>query len=230
MTVPNDLPEIQLAARCRQRQPDASHEPFCFELFRRAIAEGCAVCWQYVHTQYYGLVRAWLLRYNLSDAETVDDLAQDTFASFIRFFTPTKLNQANSLGSILSYLKSCAVTSVLQVRRKTARETVLLDWDEAVLDPQLRSDSAETQAGQNLTAADIWSVVEATCQTDQERLLARQMLVSGLKPADMVKRYPQQFSSIDEIYRLKRNLVDRLRRHPTLRAIHQNLDDAHLSE
>jgi DNA-directed RNA polymerase specialized sigma24 family protein len=230
MVSPTDLTEPQLATRCQNRQPDASHEAFCFELFRRAISEGCAVCWQYLHSQYYALVRAWLLRYNLSNVEMVDDLAQDTFVTFIRFFTTAKLQQATSLGSILKYLKSCAATTVLQARRKAAHEAVWLEWEETVLDAQRHADSAEAQAGQNLAAVEIWSAVEASCQDERERLLARLTLVAGIKPADLVKRYPQQFSDTAEVYRLKRNLVDRLRRHPTLRAIHQNLTNEHLSE
>lgn len=230
MTSTDNLTEAQLAARCQHRQPDASHEPFCLELFRRAIAEGCALCWQYLHNQYYALVRAWLLRYNLANGELVDDLAQDTFVSFVRFFTPAKLKQASNLGAVLKYLKTCAATTVLQARRKATRETVLADWEEETLDVAVHTESVEVQVIQQLTAAEIWPIVEASCQDERERLIARQMLVAGRKPADLLKRYPRQFADIAEIYRLKRNLLDRLRRQPILQAIHQNTLDERLSE
>jgi len=43
------LSPLQLATRCQNNQRDGSHEPFCFELFRRAIVEGSSVCWYYIH-------------------------------------------------------------------------------------------------------------------------------------------------------------------------------------
>ena len=39
----------QLAARCRNTRPDGSHEPFCLELFHRAVVDGCSLCRYYLH-------------------------------------------------------------------------------------------------------------------------------------------------------------------------------------
>jgi hypothetical protein len=75
----HEISPSQLAARCRNIQPDASHEPFCFELVRRAIVEGSSLCWHYLHNQYYSLVRYWVSRRAPSDPDTIDDLTQNVF-------------------------------------------------------------------------------------------------------------------------------------------------------
>jgi len=99
-----EISRSQLAARCRNTQPDASHEPSRFELFRRAVVEGCCLCWQHLHYQYYPLVRYWVTRCASLDPDTIDDLTQDAFIAFWRSCKPDKLARARGLGAVLAYL------------------------------------------------------------------------------------------------------------------------------
>jgi hypothetical protein len=73
---------ISQLTRCRNTQPDGSHEPSCFELFRRAVVEACCLCWQHLHYQYYPLVRYWVTRCASLDPDTIDDLTQEAFTAF----------------------------------------------------------------------------------------------------------------------------------------------------
>ncbi len=216
MTAPLKLSESQLAARCQNRRPDASHEPFCFELFRRAIVENCTLCWHYLHAHYYSLVRAWVVRRNVLDPDIVDDLTQDAFISFTRFFTPEKLTRANSLGAILRYLKLCATTAVAQMRRRSDSGPSAVEWDEETLDADVQTPSAETLTLERLAAQELWAILEAVCQDQRDRLVARLMFVANQKPAYLTENYPASFIDVYDVYRVKRNLLDRLRRHPAL--------------
>ena len=94
---------FQLAARCRNTQPDGSHEPSCFELFRRAVVEACCLCWQHLHHQYYPLVRYWVTRCASLDPDTIDDLTQEALTAFWRSYKPDKLARARGLGDVLAY-------------------------------------------------------------------------------------------------------------------------------
>jgi RNA polymerase sigma factor (sigma-70 family) len=223
-----ETPPAQLAARCQNAQPDASHEPFCFELFRRAIAEGCSLSWHYLHNQYYRLVRHWVCQCTSADQDTVDDLTQDAFAAFWRFYTADKLAEADGLGSVLSYLKCCAASAVAQTHREANRTVPTAAWDAQMVDDQVSAQSTERLALQELRARRVWQAVEACCKNEQECLVARSTFLSGLKPQQIAERFPDAFPEVTEVYRVKRNLLTRLRRDPFLQRMCQNGPDGRL--
>ncbi|CAA9541297.1 MAG: hypothetical protein AVDCRST_MAG88-32, partial [uncultured Thermomicrobiales bacterium] len=45
----------------------------------------------------------------------------------------------------------------------------------------------------------------------------RLCLALELKPSEVHARYPDRFASVADVYRIKRNLLDRLRRSPEIR-------------
>jgi DNA-directed RNA polymerase specialized sigma24 family protein len=217
-----EIPPPQLAARCQNAQPDASHEPFCFELFRRAIVESCSLCWHYLHNQYFTLVRYWISLRTPPDPDTIDDLTQETLTNFWRFYTPDKLSQANGLGNILSYLKSCAASVVAQARRRADRMVAEAEWDQYLIDTQISTRSAEASALQQMTADQLWIAVEACCNDERDHLLARLIFLASLKPRQIAERFPEIFPDVAEVYRVKRNLLDRLHRDPIIRNMREN--------
>ena len=212
-----EMSPSQLAARCQNTLPDASHEPFCFELFRRAIIEGCSLCWHYLHNQYYSLVRYWVFQRSSSDPDMIDDLTQDAFTAFWRFYTPDKLACAGGLGAVLAYLKSCAASAVAQAHRKAEKMVLEAEWDEQIMSARSSTHSAEVTALQQMTAQHLWTVIEACCNDEREHLVTRLIFMDGLKPRHIVEQFPDFFSDVFEVYRVKRNLLDRLRRNLILR-------------
>jgi hypothetical protein len=212
----------QLAARCRNTRPDGSHEPFCLEFFRRAIVDGCSLCWYYLYNHYYSLVRYWVSQRITSDPDAIDDLTQDAFTAFWRFYTPEKLVRAAGLGDVLSYLKSCAASAIAQARRQAGRMVAKVEWDERAVDTRVSEHSAEVSALERMTAQQLWATVKACCNDEHDYLVARLMFVAGLKPSHIAGQFPDLFPDVAEIYRIKRNLLDRLRRHPTLREMCEN--------
>lgn len=217
-----EMSPIQLAARCQQIQSDASHEPFCLALFRRAIVERCTLCWYYIYNQYYSLVRYWVAQRAPSDPNTIDDLTQDAFTAFWRFYTPDKLSCARGLGDVLSYLKSCAATAVTQAYRKVKGMVLEAELDEQVMSGQVCTGSIEALALQKMETQQLWAIVEATCGDEREHLVARLILQANLKPGDLARQFPDLFPTVAEVYRVKRNLLDRLRRDSSLREMYEN--------
>jgi RNA polymerase sigma factor (sigma-70 family) len=208
-----ELAASQLAARCQNKRPDGSHEPFCLELFRRAILEGCSLCWHYVYRQYYALVRYWVFRRSPPDPDEIDDLTQEAFTAFWRSYTSDKLARAQGLRDVLSYLKSCAGSAVAQAHRKTERAILEAEWDEWVVDSDASAHSAEAAAMQRMSAQELWEAVEACCNGEREHLLVHLMFREGLKPRHIAERFPDLFPTVSDVYRVERNLLERLRRH-----------------
>lgn len=227
MTSPNNLTEPQLAARCQAAQPDGSHEAFCFELFRRAIAEDNSLCWNYLHRQYYPLVRFWINRFAPADQAAVDDLVQETLTTFLRAYTADKIAKAGGLSSVLAYLKSCAVSCVLQARRAEQRVALETDWDEESIEAQTSTPSPESTVSAEFNRQAIWAAVTDCCSDARDQLIARLVLVADLKPREIAQQYPQHFATVEEVYRVKRNLIDRLQRHPVLGALRENRASDH---
>lgn len=214
----------QLLTGCQNTRPDNSHERFCFELFRRAIADKSDQCWAALYGQYQKLVGHWLLEFSKSSQlpgdQTLEELIASAFASFWRAFTAEKLQQAEGLGSVLTYLKSCAATTVLQIRRKAARSLPAVAWEELETETQVVSSSSANPEQQVLTtmnAQQLWSIVDKVCSDEREQIIARLSFVSDLKPVAILELHPQLFSGVEEIYTIRRNLKNRLLRNEALR-------------
>jgi RNA polymerase sigma factor (sigma-70 family) len=211
---------LEIMTKCRTRQEDYSYETYCLELFRRAIVEKDQVAWLFVHEQYFRLVYYWIAQMDMPDTVFIEDLAQDAFLSFWRAYTPEKLDQAQNLGSILSYLKECAISTVIQARRTVQK--------------QRREEAGwhlwETQENQRSTASNgesLWQRIVERCQSEQEYFLAQLFYVSGLKPREIAEQYPDRFVNVQEVYRIQRNLVERLRRDPILNFMRENEENGH---
>jgi hypothetical protein len=57
----------------------------------------------------------------------------------------------------------------------------------------------------------------AEVQNEAERLVAHESFALDLKPGEIFERYPLHFADTADVYRVKRNLLDRLRRNPRIR-------------
>lgn len=212
---------LTVVEKCRLTKHDDSHEPYCLELFRRAIAEGDQAAWLYIHEQYFRLVYYWITQLSLPENVFVEDLVQDAFFAFWRAYTPEKLILARGLGSVLAYLKDCAISTVIQARRTSKK--------------QIKEEVSWQMVGEQKSAADslpnkeqIWQRILERCQNEQEQLVAQLTYLSSQKPRQILTQYPDRFKDIQEVYRIQRNLLDRLRRDPILNFMREKRGGEHL--
>ena len=227
---PAGLGNDVLLRRCRDRQADASHERFCLELFRRAISGEDEACWEILYENYRGMLCHWILKFARSagyEVEDLDTLVVDALAAFWSAFTTGKLAQSRGLGGVLTYLKACAVTAVQQEMRMQARagrengdHLSLEEVDMAAPDEQ----QPDTLITGQMDAQRLWQIIRQACRDDNELLVAEFNFSMGLKPADIVARYPDVFPNVDEVYSLLRNLRNRLRRNSELRQLWTKTD------
>jgi DNA-directed RNA polymerase specialized sigma24 family protein len=196
----------------RQPPPPVPSDADAHDLFRRAIVAGDPAAWEALCAHYGGLVRSWLRRHpasRLAD-ETDEYLVNRTFERFWQCMRPEHFGTFAGLPALLQYLKLCAHSILLDEVRARARQRL----DHVPL-PEPAPSPEEGIVGQ-ITASELWQAVSTAARDEAELLVATLTFRHGLKPREIYEHCPGRFATIADIYRLKRNLLDRLRRNETI--------------
>ncbi len=214
-----DLAVSALAVRCQaeaeQFHTGQTHDDrYAIEIFRRAIVERDEPAFEAAYQIYHGQVSAWCRRSG-ADEEDLEEFVNATWGKFWIHFTEAKLQAAGSLAGILTYLKLCARSVTLDAERRSIPMTGL-DAAEQVATPEPAPDEHCINAEQRET---LWRIVERHLNTEQERTLVRLTYQLGLRPADIHTARPDLFPEVTGVYRMLRNVLDRLRRDAGLRSL-----------
>ena len=98
-----------------------------------------------------------------------------------------------------------------------------VDADEAT-EEESGDPSPEEQAIHHSDGQRLWQFIRDHLHDEKERIVIHCSFVLDIKPQEIYELYPQLFESVDEIYRIKQNVITRLRRDPELRKL-LGLDD-----
>lgn len=188
---------------------------YCYDLFRRALARRDGDALAYLITNYTPLVDGWVRTHpGFADChEEASYFVAAAFEKFWRAVPPARFGDFPTVKKLLRYLKLCVWSSVIDHLR-TLDDTASIDDDghgqplePAVSEPPLsRAERAE-----------LWAEVMRRAQDPKEQVIAHACLALQMKPAEVFKEYPGVFESVREIYRVKQNLLERLRRDQDLR-------------
>lgn len=222
-----------LAQRCAEetdlffRRQDNNTE-YCFELFRRALQEKTEEserAWGYILERYTAMVTGWVIQHSSFSVTGADaeDFVSQAFARIWHTITAEKFGNFSDLGSILSYLKMCVHSLIIDVTRRSDFSN-LTAW-EATSKQEVSGDpSPEEQAVDQLERRSVWELLESRLNDEKERLVMQGSFVFDMKPQEILDKYRAHFSGIDEIYRVKQNVIVRLRRDAEFRKL-LGLDD-----
>ncbi len=202
--------EIQVYLR---KQPTVG--ACAFELFRRAIGQHDEQAWVCLYELCHVAVGSWVLRrLPAVQREDLEPLVNEVFAKCSRSIGPERFKDFSSVGALLASLK-CCTGSVLanhcRSQQARPREEPLLSLDQ---EPVVE-DFAGAIADQ-LAAQEAWAVVSREVQAQEERLIPAMVCVLGWSPAELQHHYLLVFPSIEDMYRRKRNVLERLRRNKKL--------------
>jgi DNA-directed RNA polymerase specialized sigma24 family protein len=219
----HEVPLVELARRCREEtqrflRGEPRDDGFCFEVFQRAVAGRDDAAWEAIMAQYRGIILAYIGQHSVASSmhESDDYWVNRAFQRFWSAVGPERFGQFADLASLLKYLKLC-VHSVLmdEVRtRKTASFTSLDDTSETTP----ASANSERSAIGRLAGEQLWETVMRELEDEGERMVAYLSFARDLKPSEIYGRYPRLYESVADVYRIKRNVVDRLRRSPDVRS------------
>ncbi len=217
---PFPAPDMHTARGCAEglegNACSLGQEPYtrccCFEVFRHAIVRRDDLAWEALYARYGAMVRGWLGA-GVGDG---DEAVVLVFERFWRAVDAEKFARFDTLPAVLQYLKACARTARLDQARAARGETLPL-LDEA-LALSAREDVADLVAGR-VDAPGFWRTVRGVLVGEREELVFHLSYVVGLSPREICARHSARFPDVAEVYRLRRNLLDRLRRAPEVRAL-----------
>ena len=197
----------------RQRLP--VDERASLELFRRAIQQRDALAWELIYEQWKGLLVHWLLQHPAADLALKYEPTENYIsAAFSKFWQATAARsqwpkqEFSSLNRILAYVRSCLNSVVLDaVRQAHARQREI--GEKSIAEGAVSQQPAEWDEA-------LWKCIELALPGQRERALVYLRYVLGYRPREVVATHPQVFPDVDEVYRMERNILQRLRRHPAL--------------
>jgi RNA polymerase sigma factor (sigma-70 family) len=190
------------------------------ELFRRALAEHDDAAWSAVYAVYSGLIRHWIGALRLADPGVVDadDLVNATFERLWHAVDGPKFACFPSLSALLQYLKMCTrCAAITHQRAQAARaaEVTASEREEALQDVAAEGD-VQTEVHLAMSRSELWATLQTLLDDPLDLLVLRLSFVEGLSPRQIVALRATQFGSVADVYRRKRIVLERLRRHPAL--------------
>lgn len=196
----------------------ASNDRFCLEMFRRAIVKRDDDAWACIYQQYAPLVLTWVTQHQSAATILGQDgsgpLVNAAFAKFSQALTPVKMTNFNSLAAILKYLKMCVHSVVAdEVRSRQSRQ-----YEETLelVEHEPASDDPADDVVSNISAQGLWKVIQEELNGEDERILIYLAYIQGMKPSEISGQHKRLFPTVDDVYRIKRNVLERLRRNRRL--------------
>lgn len=224
---PPELLSINELARCCSEETNkflkqrVSNDRFCMEMFRRGIVQRDDEAWEYIYQQYAPLVLTWVTQHHgaapLLGQDGSTSLVNAAFAKFFQALTPTKMGNFDSLAAILKYLKMCVHSVVAdEVRLRQARQ-----YEETLEDVEHEpaTDDPADDVVSHISAQRLWQVIQEELNGEDERVLLYLAYIQGMKPSEISSQHQQLFPTVDDVYRIKRNILERLRRNRRLQTM-----------
>jgi hypothetical protein len=202
-----------LAADCLRevdnyRRGEPCTDTYGLELLHRAIIQIDQEAWAWVQHCFGGMVRAWLRRHPQREVACRLECDENYVAqTFERFWQATTFNQQvefSTLGAALQYLRASLNGVILDELRVYARpREVLLPEPGEPGEPLVEDDTENSE---------VWESLQLLLTNPREKRVAYLLFHCGLKPREIIRFCPQEWSDVQEIYRLRRNIMERILR------------------
>ncbi|HEX6480125.1 MAG TPA: hypothetical protein VF043_14890 [Ktedonobacteraceae bacterium] len=211
--LPDQMSLTALASRCMSeienyRRKEPYNDQYCLEIFHRALLQHDNDAWTLLEDRFSPMVKSWVRSHPRQDAACRLDSEENYVAkAFARFWQAAAYNQEvrfTSLAAALSYLKTCLTGAILDTLRSYAKADLSLNDPDHPLqeEPALEDDTDDGQ--------ELWSIIQSLLPNAREQRLAYLLFHCGLKAREVVQFCGQEFNDVNEVYRLRRNIIERL--------------------
>ncbi|SRR5579875_49164 len=202
-----ELTECCIREMSKYRRKEPCDDQYCLEIFRRAVLQSDHDAWAILQQQFSESVRMWLGRHPYREAalrlEMEKTYIDDAFTRFWRAINEQKLI-FTTLAAALSYLHLCLNCAIMDTLRAYSRPR-----EEPIPD---HGHPEEPLAEDLYHENELWETIKGMLPGERERRVAYLHFHCNLKPREIIRYCPGMFSGEDEIYRLKRNIMERILR------------------
>ena len=154
-----------------------------------------------------------------SSGEEIQYFVNRAFEKIWTALTPAKFAQFPNLKALLRYLQMCVHSVVLDQVRVAEKAALGLETGVAATTNGVEGTSVEREALDRVRQEEFWQEINARLQDEKERYVVYASFVLGLKPREVCAKFPDIFSNVKEVYRVKENVLARLRRDPELKKL-----------
>ena len=211
--LPKNMSLSTLADRCMSeinnyRRGEPSSDQYAIELFRRALMQLDPLAWETVQQRFNEMMLRWMRSHPMRKAACRFDSEENYVAqAFTRFWRATVGNQAiefRTLAAVLRYLRASLNGTILDTLRAYSRAQEM-----PLPEP---GEPGEPLAEGRDDGRELWEVIRSLIPDERQRRLAYLLFHCHLKPREIVRYCSLEFSEVQEIYRLRRIIVERLLR------------------
>ena len=196
-----------------------SNDQFGLELFHRALKLRDPLAWEVIQYRFNNTVLRWMRFHPLRSAACRFDSEENYVAlAFTRFWRATVDKQEiefRTFAAVLRYLRASLHGAILDTLRTYSRSQEIPLPEPGEAEEPLVEDSDE--------GGEVWEAIRNLLPDEREQRVAYLLYHCGLKPREIVRFCPQEFSEVQEIYSLRHNIVERLLRNADY--IRWRLDD-----
>jgi hypothetical protein len=192
---------------------------YSYELFRRALVERDDLAWEQLYLHYSGLVEGWIRRSGAfnSSGESSEYFVVGAFTKFWRAIGPERFASFPSLASLLQYLQLCATSVVIDSVRAQSWSEMLPE--ETISPGHGPQTSPDEEAVNRVDREEFWHFIDEQLHSEVERVVVYSSFVLGLTPRAIYAKRSELFSSVNDVYNVKRNVLGRLSRNQQLRQL-----------
>jgi hypothetical protein len=208
-----EMNNVELAARCEGEIKkfclgNPGSEKHSLELLHRSTKQGDKEARAYIEQSFCDLVLRWLRLHPQKDA--VCEFEQEAHVvdkTFERFWQSAGFRQPiefNSLAVALHFLQACLNGVILDARRAYLRSQAV------------RIQSGGLQIEDNFESRDVWDTFQKLIPNEHEQRLGYLLYHCGLKPREIVRFCPGEFSDVHDIYHAQNSTMNRVVRNADL--------------
>jgi DNA-directed RNA polymerase specialized sigma24 family protein len=181
---------------------------YCYEMFRRCLQDRDQNAWEQAYNLFEPQFARWVRSHRLffNSGEEVSYFVNRALEKIWSAIPPEKFSKFANLKQLLSYLKMCVGSSVVDYYRKQEKSRLGFENLRDKIEVESTTQALRTEN------SELWTKLDQLMKNKNERVVLYASFVLGLKPKEINAEFSSIFSSVKEIYRIKENILSRFRR------------------
>lgn len=184
------------------------NDQYGVELFRRAIVQSDQGAWYWLQCCFHEILLGWIHCHPSRDValrlDSEENYVAQTFERFWRSTSRVQKVEFSTLAAALRYLHASLNGAIMDTLRAYLRPREV-----PLPEP---SSPGEPLVEDNIDSDEVWEIIQRLLSNAREQRVAYLLFHCGLKPREIIRCCSQEFEDVQDIYRIRRNIMERLLR------------------